>query len=332
MSTVQAELIENKPLIDLPLPDTADIVSSNARLINKDCKDPRTKFLIDTLVRHLHDYVRETNLTTDEWRSTIQFLTQTGQTCTDIRQEFILLSDVLGVSALVDALNHPKVGESTESTVLGPFFTEDAPDVALGSSIASPGKGDPMFVQGQVLDTSGRPIAGATIETWETDDTGHYDTQYADRSTPDCRGRLKSAEDGSYSFRAVVPVAYPIPGDGPVGKLLGKLNRHNMRPAHLHLMVIADGYETLVSSFYPSGDKYITSDAVFGVKKSLVVDLQTVKDASKAREKGFPADAGDTFALLERDIILASHAEGDAARKALAESDEAVKARQVSNI
>ncbi|KZV93878.1 aromatic compound dioxygenase [Exidia glandulosa HHB12029] len=327
-----SKINEHKTFDDLPLPDTDAIVSSNARIVNRDCPDPRLKFLTDTLVRHLHDYVRETNLTTAEWMSTIQFLTQTGHMCTDIRQEFILLSDVLGVSALVDALNHPKVGDSTESTVLGPFFTEDAPEVSIGGAIASEGKGSPMYVHGRVLDTSGKPIPGATIETWETDDTGHYDTQYENRGEPDCRGRLKSADDGTYAFRGVVPVAYPIPGDGPVGKLIGKLGRHNMRPAHLHLMVTAEGFEPLITSFYPSGDQYITSDAVFGVKKSLVVDLKTVKSAEEARAKGFPPSFGDEFALLERDIVLASVQESKAAREKLQKTEAAEKARQVSNI
>jgi len=317
-------------VVDLPLPDTKDIISSNARLVNKNCPEERFKFLIDTLVRHLHDYVKETNLTTEEWINTIQFLTATGKTCTDLRQEFILLSDVLGVSAVVDALNHPPVGASTESSVLGPFFTEDAPDVALGESIASEGKGEYLWVTGRVLTTSGKAIPNAIIETWETDDTGHYDTQYDERAAPDCRGRLRSAPDGRYEFRAVVPVAYPIPGDGPVGKLLGKLGRHNMRPAHLHLMVEAPGFEKLVTSFYPDGDRYLTSDAVFGVKKSLVVQLKKVKSESETRAKGFAK--GDTFDLLERDLILATLEEGAQARKELGESDAAIKARQISNV
>ncbi|KAH7100494.1 intradiol ring-cleavage dioxygenase [Auriculariales sp. MPI-PUGE-AT-0066] len=325
------QLNTGKPLVDLPLPDTPEIVTQNARLYNKDCADPRLKFLIDNLVRHLHDYVRETNLTTDEWMSTIRFLTKTGQTCTELRQEFILLSDILGVSALVDAMNHPKVGTGTESSVLGPFFTEDAPDVLMGEAIASEDKGAPLYVEGRVLNTKGEPIPGARIETWETDDTGHYDTQYSSREKPECRGRLKSDKDGRYAFRGVVPVGYPIPGDGPVGGLLKELGRHNMRPAHLHLMIEADGYETLVTSFYPSGDIYITSDAVLGVKKSLVEDLKTIKSASEARAKGFSEAAGDTFALLQRDIILATKAETDAVIKAQGESEHAKKAKQLHN-
>jgi len=267
------------------------------------------------LITKLHEFVKETNVTTDEWLAAIQYLTATGKTCTDLRQEFILLSDVLGVSALVDAQNHPKVGDSTESTVLGPFFTEDAADISLGESIASEGKGKYLFVKGRVLDTSGRAIPNATIETWETDEFGFYDTQYISREKPDCRGRLKSDSEGYYEFRAVVPVPYPIPADGPVGLLLEKMKRPNMRPAHLHMMVEAEGYDKLVTSFYPEGDKWLSSDAVFGVKKSLVVSLKDITSDAEARAKGFSRGGG--FKLLERDIILATN-ESAVARQNLA--------------
>jgi protocatechuate 3,4-dioxygenase beta subunit len=252
----------------------------------------------------------------------ITFLTRTGQTCTQLRQEFILLSDVMGVSALVDSLNNPPVAGGTESSVLGPFLTEDAPDgtrmlretifrgsdmiiVPHGESIASEGKGDYMYVEGRVLSTEGKPIANASLETWETDSlggysiiapitqyhstfAGYYDTQYKDRGQPDCRGRLVTDNDGRFGYRAVVPVAYPVPGDvccllliilfsdaeivqGPVGELLLSLGRHNMRPSHLHMMVEAPGYQKLITALYPEGDQWLSSDAVFGVKKSLIV-------------------------------------------------------------
>jgi len=304
------------PRSDLELPESPDIITRNALALNDSISDPRLKEILTSLISKLHEFVRENNITTDEWMTAIKFLTATGQKCTDIRQEFILLSDVLGVSALVDALNHPKVGTSTASTVLGPFFTEDAADVPLGDSIASEGKGQYLYVTGRILDTSNKPIPHATIETWETDELGFYDTQYVNRGKPDCRGRLEADAEGRYEFRAVVPVAYPIPGDGPVGLLLQKLKRHNMRPAHLHMMIEAKGYDTLITSFYPEGDEWLSSDAVFGVKKSLVVSLKNVDSDAEARAKGFPRGGG--FKLLEQDIILASYEESMKARQALA--------------
>jgi protocatechuate 3,4-dioxygenase beta subunit len=171
--------------------------------------------LINKLTEHLHDFARETALTTDEWMTALQFLTATGQICSNTRQEFILLSDVLGLSVLVDALNHPKPPGATENTVLGPFFTEDAADVKLGDSIVSdPGEEKWCLVKGKVTDESGKPIEGAIIEVWETDETGHYDTQYADRDHPDYRGRLRSDKEGNFWFKAIRPVPYPIPHDG----------------------------------------------------------------------------------------------------------------------
>jgi len=246
----------------------------------------------------------------------INFLTRTGKICTPIRQEFILLSDVLGVSALVDGLNNPNVSGGTASSVLGPFFTEDAPDVNIGDSIASEGKGEYMYVEGRVLDINGKPVPNASIETWETDSEGFYDTQYSDRITPDCRGRLRSDEEGRYGYRAVVPVAYPIPGDGPVGELLIHLNRRNVRPNHLHVSVEALGYRKLVTAVYPKGDKWLSSDPVFGVKSSLVVDLKEIDNEEEARRRGFPK--GKTFKLLQHDFVLVPSEEAEAARQKFA--------------
>jgi len=236
--------------------------------------------------------------------NTIQYLTNVGKICTPIRQEFILLSDIFGVSALVDALNNPPVGGATEGSVLGPFFTDDAPDVPAGGSIASEGSGEYMLVEGYVRATDGKPIANAVIETWETDSHGFYDTQRSVRDVPDCRGRIRTDEDGKYAYRAVVPVAYPIPGDGPVGELLTKVGRHNMRPNHLHMVVEAPGYNKLTTALYPEGDKWLSSDAVFGVKKSLVVKYIDVNDDSEAKRRGFPK--GGSFKFLQFDIILAT--------------------------
>ncbi|KIM70537.1 hypothetical protein SCLCIDRAFT_12464 [Scleroderma citrinum Foug A] len=260
------------------------------------------RFIFQNLIKHLHGFVNETDLTTEEWTAAINFLTRVGQTCTPLRQEMILLSDVLGVSALVDALNNPAEGTATESTVLGPFYTDDTAHISNGESIASEGKGEYMYVEGRVSTTEGAPIPDAIIDTWEADADGFYDTQYADRSHPDCRGRLRSAEDGSFGFRAIVPSPYPIPGDGPVGELLLVMGRHTMRPSHLHVMVEAPGYHKLVTAFYPEGCTYLQSDSVFGVKKSLVIPLEPVNDNVEARKRGFPE--GSSFKVMRLEIIL----------------------------
>ncbi|TFK86370.1 aromatic compound dioxygenase [Polyporus arcularius HHB13444] len=306
------------PPFALPYPDSPEVITANVLKLAELTKDSRKQFLFKNLLVHLHQFINETSLTTEEWMDAIQFLTRVGQKCTDIRQEFILLSDVLGASALVDAINNPPVQGGTESSVLGPFFTEDAPDVANGESIASEGKGDPMFVEGRVLSTDGTPIPNAVIETWETDADGFYDTQYATREKPDCRGRVRSDKDGWFGYRAVVPVAYPIPGDGPVGDLLVGTGRHNMRPNHLHMMVEAPGFRKLTTAWYPEGDGFLESDAVFGVKKSLVVKLEDVNDEAEARKRGFTK--GSSFKLLKRDIILVSQKQSDETFKKNAEA------------
>ncbi|KAK0444768.1 intradiol ring-cleavage dioxygenase [Armillaria borealis] len=261
--------------------------------------DERLKFIFKNLVDHLHDFVRETSITTEEWMTAIQFLTATGKMCSDI--QFILLSDVVGVSTLVDTLNNVKPPNATETTVLGPFHTEDAKDLENGATIASEGKGDYMFVTGKVMDTKGNPIAGAVLDAWETDETGLYDTQYSDRDGPDCRGKVTSAADGSYSFRAVIPIPYAIPSDGPVGKLIERLGRHVFRPAHLHFKIEAPGYEKLVTALYFKGDPYITSDTVFGVRTSLIVETETITDTSLTLARGF--QRAEPHAELKQDLF-----------------------------
>ncbi|KAE9411569.1 intradiol ring-cleavage dioxygenase [Gymnopus androsaceus JB14] len=291
----------------------ADTITDNVHAINANCTNDRMKFVFKSLIQHLHDFIRETSLTSEEWMTALEFLTKTGQISSDIRHEFILLSDVLGVSTLVDSLNHAKPPGATEACVLGPFFTEDAHHLQNGDSIATEGKGEYMYVHGKVLDTKGNPIPGATIDTWETDGQGLYDTQYAERTEPDCRGRLFSAEDGTYAFRAVVPVSYPIPSDGPVGKLVTNLGRHVFRPSHLHMQIEAQGFEKLTTAFYPRGDPYLYSDAVFGVHTSLIVDLKQVSDKELSLKRGFKE--GKPHVELHRDIILATPEEGREARK-----------------
>ncbi|KAF9446620.1 intradiol ring-cleavage dioxygenase [Macrolepiota fuliginosa MF-IS2] len=294
---------------------TASTITESVHLINSSCPNERSKFIFKSLVQHLHDFVRETNLTTEEWMTAIHFLTDTGKKSSDLRQEFILLSDTLGVSTLIDILNNAKPPGATEATVLGPFFTEDAHDVPSGESIASEGKGDYLYVHGRVTDTKGNGVPGAVIETWETDGHGLYDNQYPNRDGPECRGRILVKPDGNYSYRAVVPVPYPIPGDGPVGKMINHLNRHIYRPAHLHAMIKAEGFETLTTALYVNGDKFLGSDAVFGVKTSLAVDLKQVDDVKVTKARGFPRAI--PHKELHFDFIMATPEEGAIARQKL---------------
>jgi len=248
--------------------------------------DPRLRQLIEALVRHLHDFARETRLTPEEWLQAIRFLTATGQTCDDKRQEFILLSDTLGLSMLVDALNNRREGGETPSTVLGPFYVEGAPDLPMGSDIAAATEGgEKTLVSGRVLDGHGRPIAGAVLDVWQTAPNGLYDVQDADAPEFNLRGRFRTGADGAYSFRTVKPVSYPVPTDGPVGRLLLALGRHAYRPAHLHFIVSAPGYETLTTHIFVRGDEYLQSDAVFGVKDALIVDFARDEAAGEVRAR-----------------------------------------------
>jgi alcohol dehydrogenase class IV/protocatechuate 3,4-dioxygenase beta subunit len=233
---------------------------------------PRYREVIQSLVRHLHAFAREVRLTESEWQQGIDFLTRTGHITDDRRQEFILLSDVLGLSMLTVAINAPASAGATESTVVGPFFTEDAPEVPLGGDIAGAAKGQPCYVSGTVRGTGGEPVPGARIEVWESDEDGFYDVQYPDGRTGG-RGWLRSAADGGYRFWSVRPAPYPIPDDGPVGDLLAAAGRGPMRPAHLHFKVEAPGYRTLITHIFVAGDPYLDRDAVFGVKESLITDF-----------------------------------------------------------
>ncbi|RDX48270.1 aromatic compound dioxygenase [Lentinus brumalis] len=298
-----------KPPFELSYPDNPDAITHNLMKLADLAPDARDKFLLKNLITHLHAFVKETSLSSDEWLKAIKFLTSVGHTTTNIRQEFMLLSDVMGVSALVDAINFPPGHGGTESTILGPFHTDDAPDIEQGESIASEGKGEYMYVEGRVLSSDGTPISNATIESWETDSNGYYDTQYVNREKADLRGRLRTDKDGYFGFRAIVPVAYPIPGDGPVGQLLLAVGRHNMRPNHIHLIIEAPGFRKLITMFYPEGDTWLESDAVFAVKKSLVVKLEEVNDEAEARKRGFPK--GSSFKLLQRDVILVPEKQAD---------------------
>lgn len=236
--------------------------------------DPRTREMLQGLVRHLHAFVRELRPTEVEWKAAIDFLTRTGQMCDLRRQEFILLSDTLGVSMMVDTINHARGGQITETTVLGPFYVEGAPAIELGADISGDLKGQPLFVEGIVRSQDGEVLRHATVDVWQSDDEGHYDLQFNDPNLFFLRGRLRADEQGRFWFWSIMPRSYPIPTDGPVGALLAAAGRHPFRPAHLHFMIAAPGHETLVTHIFVKGDEYLDSDVVFGVKDSLVADFE----------------------------------------------------------
>lgn len=236
-------------------------------------RDARFRQIMSSVITHLHAVIRETSLTEKEWMAAIQFLTATGQKCDTRRQEFILLSDTLGVSMLVDAINHRKPGGATETTVLGPFYAEGAKQMPMWGDIGAGVPGEPAYVHGRVLDVDGKPIAGAVLDVWQTDGEGFYDAQRPDTSEQYARGKFITGADGRYGFRTVKPVSYPVPTDGPVGKMLLGMGRHPYRPAHVHMIVTAPGHERVATHLFVKGDEYLDSDAVFGVKPSLVVDF-----------------------------------------------------------
>ncbi len=236
------------------------------------CTDPRLKEILGALVRHLHDFVRETRLTEKEWMQGIEFLTATGHKSDAKRQEFILLSDTLGVSMLTVAQNHSMPVGATEATVFGPFHVEDAASFANGADIAAGAPGEPLFVDCTIRGLDGMPIAGATVDVWQADQEGFYDVQYQDLDHHRARGVLHSDAEGRVRFRSILPVAYPVPTDGPVGRLLVASGRHPWRPAHVHFRIQAPGYETLTTHVFRAGDPYLDSDVVFGVRSSLISD------------------------------------------------------------
>ncbi len=254
--------------------------------------DPRLRRIMASLITHLHSFIKDVALTEAEWEQAIGFLTETGQMCSGTRQEFILLSDVLGASMLVDAINHRTPAPATQSTVFGPFHVDGAPVRQMGESISIDGKGEPCLFRGRVLDTDGNPIAGASVDVWSDNADGFYDVQQPDIQPPfNNRGVFLTGEDGRYAFRGVRPVSYPIPSDGPVGRMLAALGRHPWRPAHMHFLIGAPGFERLITHIFVAGDGYLDSDAVFGVKDQLIVEFK-------------PTDSPSESWLAEYDFVL----------------------------
>lgn len=268
-----------------------------------DTPDARLRTLMQALVRHLHAFVHETEPTEAEWLAAIRFLTETGQMCDNVvRQEFILLSDTLGVSMLVDAINHRYATGATDTTVFGPFYIEGMPERAYGENMAFT-PGTPALVHGRVLSTDGEPVANALLDVWQTADNGMYSGQDTAQPHGNLRGRYRTDAQGRYAIRTIVPVCYPIPTDGPVGRMLQATKRHPWRPAHLHFMITAPGHSTLVTHLFNQNDPYLESDAVFGVKSSLLVDYcERPAGDETGRQFGFEesfSEAGYDF-VLER--------------------------------
>jgi hydroxyquinol 1,2-dioxygenase len=263
--------------------------------------DPRLRDLLTSLVRHLHAFVRDTEPTIAEWERAIDFLTAAGQKCDHERQEFILLSDVLGISMLVETINNRTANSATESTVLGPFHMVTSPRRALGDTIDLVGTGPQCVLQGRVLSADGTPLPGAELDVWQANDRGFYDVQQPGVQPPgNGRGLFTADQDGAYWFRTIVPACYPIPSDGPVGTLLEAAKRHPYRPAHIHFIVTAPGHRPLTTHIFVAGSPYIESDAVFAVKKSLITEFTPVDDPALAARYGLTGP----FQLANFDIVL----------------------------
>jgi hydroxyquinol 1,2-dioxygenase len=265
-----------------------------------DTPDERLRTVLTAVVRHLHALVREVRLTQDEWQQAVDFLTRAGHITDDKRQEFILLSDVLGVSMQTIIVNDDPTGQATEATVVGPFFVADSPKVELGGDISGAAPGEPCWVEGTVRDVDGRPLSGARIEVWQADDDGFYDVQYGDGRTS-ARAHLFTDQDGCYRFWALTPTPYPIPDDGPVGELLGATHRSPMRAPHLHFMVSHPGMQTVVTHIFVAGDD-LGSDSVFGIRDSLIVDFARASSAEPTPDGR--TITGDTWTRASFDIAL----------------------------
>jgi hydroxyquinol 1,2-dioxygenase len=263
-------------------------------------KDARTREILTSLVKHLHAFIREVYLTEAEWLAGIQFLTATGQKCDDKRQEFVLLSDTLGATTLKDIINNRKPLGVTEYTILGPFHRSDAPELPLSSNLAGNIPGEPVIVEGRVLAPSGAPIPHAMLDVWHSDAEGHYDLQMPDLEGTALRAIFHTDAEGQFVFRTIKPSYYPIPYDGPVGQMLIATGRHPYRPAHIHFIVSADGFKPVTTELFVEGDPYIDSDAVFGVRDSLVAPFVRHESADEAARLNVPAP----FYTVDYDFVL----------------------------
>ena len=259
--------------------DLESLTSSVLEAYTSRTNSERARQIFSSLISHLHAFVQEVELTEQEWFIGIDYLTRTGQMCDDKRQEFILLSDVLGVSMLVDILNHPRAGLGTESTVLGPFYVDNAPEIPKNGSIIRKDIGaEQVLVRGKVTDQQGNPIAGATLDIWQTSENGFYDVQDAEQPEYNMRGKATSDANGEYGFITERPRPYAVPTDGPVGELLTLAGRHAMRPAHIHFIISAPGFSSVTTHLFCEGDEYLESDAVFATKASLIADFSQCED------------------------------------------------------
>lgn len=274
---------------------TQNVLDSMAQTPN-----PRLKQVMSSLVSHLHACIREVELTQEEWELGIQFLTRTGHMCNEKRQEFILLSDITGVTMLVDAINHRLLDGATESTIFGPFYREGARELPMGASISKDGRGEPVVVMGRVLSTDGVPVSGALLDIWETDENGLYEQQDPEQPDMNLRGKFRTDSAGRYCFVGIKPVSYPIADDGPIGQLLRMLGRHPFRPAHIHLLISADGFAPVTTHLFVKGDPYLDSDAVFGTKDSLVVDFMQ----QDSEEEAARYQVAVPFYKVEYDFVL----------------------------
>jgi len=284
-----------------PRSTTEDDITAEVLRRVEGTPDPRLRQIMTSLVKHLHAFVKDVQLTEPEWFEGIKFLTDTGHKCDDLRQEFILLSDTLGVSMVVDLINHRKPEGATESTVFGPFHRDGAPEMPVGGNIAPRDTGLPAIVTGRVLDLDGKPIPNALLDVWQADSNGLYDSQHADASQLHMRGKFHTDQDGRYVVRTAFPMAYQIPSDGPVGRMLKATNRHSWRPAHIHFVVSATGFEPVTTHIFEAGDKWLKSDAVIAVKESLISDF-TRHDSPDDASKRF--GIAPPFYTTEFDFVL----------------------------
>ena len=284
------------------------------------CHSPRLRQIMQSLVKHLHGFAREVELKQDEWLLAVDWLARTGKLSSEKRQEFILLSDVLGLSMLVDAINHRFPDGATPSTVIGPFHIDDSPELPMGANVAEGLKGETCFLVGTVRDLEGKPIPGAKLDIWQADADGLYESQLG-AEEPTLRAVFHTSADGKYAIRTIAPPGYSIPMDGTVGALLGETNISHFRPAHIHFFITAPGYETLITHLFKKGAKYIDSDVVFGVKDKLIVEFE--KHPAGAAPTG--EVLSEPFLVVNYDFVLAKSETRSNGEMALSEAGGAAR-------